>query len=57
MAISEQEWADRVQRAAVAGDSDALAALFADGTALFGTRASHLWAEALSAFDASAVTG
>ena len=27
------------------------------GTALFGARASHLWADALSAFDSSAVTG
>jgi hypothetical protein len=54
---AEQEWADRVQHAAMAGDSGALKELFDEGTALFGARASHLWADTLSAFDSSAVTG
>ena len=57
MPTAEQEWADRVQHAAMAGDSSALRALFDEGTAQFGARASHLWADALSAFDSSAVTG
>lgn len=57
MPTAEQEWADRVQHAAMAGDSSALRALFDEGTTRFGARASHLWADALSAFDSSAVTG
>lgn len=41
----------------MAGDAAALRSLFTDAQALFGPDAPHRWAEALSAFDASAVTG
>ena len=57
MPPSEQEWADLVQRAAMAGDGDALRRLFAQAHELFGTDAERRWAQALSAFDSSAVTG
>lgn len=57
VAISEQEWSDRVSEAAVAGDGPALRTLFAEGHALFGQRADHLWSVALSGLDAAAQTG
>lgn len=57
MTSSEEEWADRVQQAAVAKDAAALRVLFAEAQVLFGAEAGHRWAEALSAFDATAVTG
>ena len=57
MPVSEEEWADQVHRAAIAGDADALRLLFADATSLFGSEASARWAQALSAYDDTAVTG
>jgi hypothetical protein len=55
--VSEEEWADLVHGAAMAGDADALRLLFADATRLFGADAGRRWADALSAYDSSAVTG
>lgn len=57
MPISQEEWADRVQNAAMAGDSHALTALYDEARTLFGDDASRHWAQALSAFDSSAITG
>ncbi|MCF8526787.1 MAG: hypothetical protein WAO50_09445 [Candidatus Nanopelagicales bacterium] len=53
----EQSWRDRVAQAALARDADALRALYAEATELFGSEAGAHWAQALSAYDASAVTG
>lgn len=55
--LSAVDWRRRVQDAAIAKDGAALRALFSEATALFGDRASAEWADALSAFDASAQTG
>ena len=52
-----QQWAEQVHHAAISGDVDALRALFAEATRLFGSDASARWAEELSAYDATAVTG
>jgi hypothetical protein len=57
VAISEQEWADRVSAAAVAGAGDSLRELLALGREQFGERADHLWSVALSGLDAGAQTG
>ncbi len=57
VANTEREWIDAVQAAAVAGDSSALTALFAQGHALFGEQAGEMWARALSGLDGTAVTG
>ncbi len=57
MTAAEQEWQDLVQQAAVAGDAAALRVLYLDAQLLFGDQAAHRWAETLSAFDASAITG
>ena len=53
----EQIWRDRVAQAALARDADALRALYAEAAELFGSEAGTHWAQALSAYDASAVTG
>ena len=57
MTGAEQAWAEQVHHAAMAGDADGLRRLFEVGRELFGDDLSHQWAEALSAFDSSAVTG
>ena len=57
MTGAEQAWAEQVHHAAMAGDADGLRRLFEVGRELFGEGLSHQWAEALSAFDSSAVTG
>lgn len=52
------DWRRRVALANGAGDTESLAVLFDEVRALAGPeRASQLWLEAMSAFDASAVTG
>ncbi|MFN8171739.1 MAG: hypothetical protein U0R65_07720 [Candidatus Nanopelagicales bacterium] len=51
------DWHDRVDAAAEAGNHAALAVLYDEAVALFGSRAPHEWSEVLSAFDASAQTG
>lgn len=52
------DWRRRVALANGAGDTESLAELFDEVRALAGPeRASHLWLQAMSAFDASAVTG
>ena len=54
---AEDEWATRVQDAAIAKDAAVLRVLFLEAQVLFGDRAAHRWSQALSAFDSSAVTG
>jgi hypothetical protein len=55
--ISEQEWSDGVSAAVIAGDEVSLRTLFREAQELFGDRASHRWAEAMSGLDAGAQTG
>lgn len=55
--MTESQWTEQVQAAAVAGDSPALTALFAQGHSLFGEQAGTMWARALSGLDGTAVTG
>jgi hypothetical protein len=51
-------WAEEVRTAVLAGDGDALARLFEAAVAAEGRPgASRSWLEAISAFDADAVTG
>ncbi len=50
-------WQSRVEQALLAGDGDALRDLYAEAVLLFGPSAAARWAETLSAFDSSAVTG
>lgn len=57
MADADEAWAEQVQHAAMEQDADELRRLFDAGRPLFGPDLSHRWAEALSAYDASAVTG
>lgn len=52
-----QQWAERVHHAAISGDEALLRTLFEEGRALFGADLSRRWAEALSAYDSTAVTG
>lgn len=52
-----QEWQQRVERALIARDAASLTALYAEAGSLFGSDAGQRWAQALSAFDSSAVTG
>ncbi len=52
------EWRSRVAQANAVGDTQELAALYDEVRALVGSeRASRMWLQAMSAFDASAVTG
>jgi len=54
----EQEWADEVRAAVLSGDGAALARLFDAAVEAEGRqRASRSWLDAISAFDADAVTG
>ncbi len=55
--MTESEWREQVEQAALTQDRPALAALYAEAQNLFGDQAPHRWAEVLSAFDALAVTG
>lgn len=57
MDADRSTWRSRVEEALLAGDGPALGELYAEGVELFGTEAGTTWAEALSAFDSSAVTG
>lgn len=50
-------WRSRVEQALLAGDGAALRSLYAEGGEIFGADLGTRWAEALSAFDSSAVTG
>jgi hypothetical protein len=50
-------WQGRVEQALLAGDGDALKTLYAEGIELFGEDLGTRWAEVLSAYDSSAVTG
>ena len=54
----EPEWADEVRAAVLSGDGAALARLFDAAVAAEGrSGASRSWLDAISAFDADAVTG
>ncbi len=54
----ESQWADAVRAAVLGGDGAALARLFDAAVALEGRAgASRSWLDAISAFDADAVTG
>jgi hypothetical protein len=54
----EPEWAEEVRAAVLDGDGRALARLFEAAVALEGrAAASRSWLDAISAFDADAVTG
>ena len=55
--MTESEWHTRVEQAALAQDQAALRMLYDEARALFGEDAPRRWAQALSAFDALAVTG
>lgn len=55
--VTEHEWQAEVEAAELAADESALRALFVIAQDLFGAEAPHRWAEVLSAYDSSAVTG
>ena len=58
MNATEDVWAKAVAEAAARQDTDELADLFAQARETWGSQeASRMWLAALSAFDASAVTG
>ncbi len=50
-------WREQVADAVLSGDGGDLRALFAVALDLFGAAAGERWAEVLSAYDASAITG
>lgn len=55
--MTESQWLEQVQDAALRQDGAALRVLYDEARALFGDDAAGRWAQALSAFDALAVTG
>jgi len=57
MALSVTEWHDQVETAVLANDGHALKVLYGEAQRLFGSDAGAHWAEALSAYDGTAVTG
>lgn len=57
MGTQDVSWRDRVEQALLAGDGPALQALYAEAAEAYGADAGTRWAEVVSAFDASAVTG
>lgn len=57
MDADRSTWQDRVEQALLAGDGAALRRLHAEGGELFGEDLGTKWAEVLSAYDSSAVTG
>ena len=57
MDADEATWSLRVEQALLAGDGPVLRSLYAEGQVLFGDDIARRWAQVLSAFDASAVTG
>lgn len=57
MDAQAREWQERVERALITRDSPSLTLLYAEAVDLFGVDAGQRWAQALSAFDSSAVTG
>lgn len=50
-------WQGRVEQALLEGDGPALRMLYAEGIELFGEDLGTRWAEVLSAYDSSAITG
>lgn len=57
MGAEEATWSLRVEQSLLAGDGPALRSLYAEGQVHFGDDVARRWAQVLSAFDASAVTG
>lgn len=57
MDADRSSWRTGVVQALLAGDEAALRALYAEGVRLFGDDLGQVWAEVLSAYDSSAVTG
>ena len=55
--ITESVWLDLVQQAAITGDGVELARLFNVAHEIFGSQAAVRWANALSGFDGTAITG
>jgi hypothetical protein len=56
--IMQPQWAEEVREALIRGDGQALASLFDAAVAAEGRAgATRSWLEAISAFDADAVTG
>lgn len=56
--VDADRWAARVQEAATTGDEAALRVLFQEAIEEWGREsASRQWQEALSGFDAAAITG
>jgi len=56
--VDADRWAARVQEAATTGDAAALRVLFQEAIEEWGREsASRQWQEALSGFDAAAITG
>lgn len=57
MDADETMWSQRVEAALLNGDGPALRSLYAEALVIYGDGANQRWAQALSAFDSSAVTG
>lgn len=57
MDADRSSWRTGVVQALLAGDEATLRALYAEGVRLFGDDLGQVWAEVLSAYDSSAVTG
>lgn len=55
--MTEHAWQEQVEAAILRQDAAALRALYAEAQQMFGEAAGQRWAQALSAFDALAVTG
>ncbi len=55
--MDEHVWQHRVEAAVLAQDAEAMRRLYAQARTLFGDAADRRWAEVLSAYDATAVTG
>lgn len=53
----EEQWRTRVEHAVLAGNSASLRDLYAEAVELFGPAAGEHWAEVLSAYDSTAITG
>jgi hypothetical protein len=57
MDARRRDWQERVEHALITRDAASLGSLYAEAVDLFGADAGQRWARALSAFDASAITG
>ena len=57
MTLSVSEWHDQVETAVLTKDGAALTLLYAEAKRIFGSDAGAHWAQALSAYDGTAITG